>query len=199
VKRPGSARASRRVAVAPRPARERVLDAAAELFYRDGVRATGVDAVIARAGVAKRSFYRHYPSKDLLVVAWLQRTSRDWLAWMRAGLARRRGGPRERLLAVFDLLDEWMGQPGFRGCPFQNSASELADLAHPARAEVRRHKAAVRALLVELASALPDADAGELADELALLVDGAIVAAVARGGRPAHEARRAAARLLPEA
>ena len=196
MKRPRSARASRRKAVAPLPARERVLAAAAELFYRDGVRATGIDSVIARAGVAKQSFYNHFPSKDDLVVAWLRATSDAWLAWLRAGLSRRRA-PRERLLAVFDLLDEWMGQPGFRGCPFLNSAHELADLAHPARAEVRRHKAAVRAVLVELAGPVAGADAAGLADELALLLEGAIVAAVVRGGRPAREARRAAERLLP--
>jgi len=198
VKRPRSARASRREAVASLPARERVLAAAAELFYRDGVRATGVDAVIAAAGVAKRSFYKHFPSKDDLVVAWLQRTSTDWLAWLRAGLARRRGGPRERLLAVFDLLDEWMAQPGFRGCPFLNSAHELADLRHPARAVVRQHTAQVEGILRELAGELRPADADALAAELLLLFEGAIVAAVVRGGRPAREARNAAARLLAE-
>jgi len=184
--------------VASLPARERVLAAAAELFYRDGVRATGVDTVIAAAGVAKRSFYKHFPSKDELVVAWLQGTSADWLAWFRAGLARRRGGPREKLLAVFDLLDEWMGQPGFRGCPFLNSAHELADLRHPAREEVRRHTAALEGVLRELAGELRPDDAEALAAGLVLLFEGAIVTAVARGGRPARDARRAAARLLAE-
>lgn len=195
-----TARAAREARRGPgsRGARERLLDAAAELFNRDGVRGAGIDAVIARAGVAKMSFYRHFPSKDDLVAAWLRRCSERWLEWLRDGLAQRAATPRARLLLLFDLLGEWMADPAFRGCPFLNTAGELTDLAHPARAEVTRHKEAVRALLTELCVAAGLAQPDERADELLLLAEGACASGHVRGAQAAQHARRAAERLLRE-
>ena len=180
--------------------RERILDAASELFYRHGIRAVGVDTLIARSGVAKMSFYKYFASKDALVVAFLTRRDERWRAWLRAAVERRATEPRARLLAVFDTLDEWFRSPEFRGCAFVNAASELADRAHPAYRAVVEHKQRVEAYLRELAHASGVRDPEALARRLLLLMDGAIVTAqIAGTPGAAREARAVAAALIASA
>src|SRR6516164_6679622 len=101
-----------------KPVRERILETAAEMFYRDGIRAVGIDAIIARSGVAKMSLYRHFSSKDALVAAWLEdRNAFFWRRWDRAE-ASRGDDPRSRLEGILDMIAATVSQRQWRGCPF---------------------------------------------------------------------------------
>jgi AcrR family transcriptional regulator len=179
-------------------ARDRILDAASASFYREGIRAVGVDSVIADAGVAKATLYRHFPSKDALVLAFLERRDARWRSWFVEAVERISPDRAGRPLAVFDALAEWFSSEDFRGCAFLNAAAEIADPAHPARGAVRLHEERLAAHLGTICSeaGLPDPSAA--AADLFLLVEGAIVCALVEGtADPAARARAAAARLLP--
>lgn len=173
----------------------RLLDAAERLFYRAGVQAVGVDAVVTEAGVATKTLYAHFGSKDTLVEAYLRRRDQRWRDWLRTSLAGAEPGP-ARVLAVFDALHHWFAQPGFTGCAFINVAGEL--VAHPtARAVARDHMLALRRLLVDVAVDAGAAAPELLAERLMLLVEGAIVTAHVEGdAQAALRARGAAAALL---
>jgi AcrR family transcriptional regulator len=149
----------------------RILYTAHDLFYRDGIRATGIDRVIAESGVAKKTFYRYFPSKDDLIVAFLTFRHDNWMAWFRDALARHGG----TLNALVPALAEWFGSENYRGCAFINSVVEVGATLPQAIDISRRHKrdmtAAIRALMPASRTAKADAQA------LALAVDGAIVAA----------------------
>jgi AcrR family transcriptional regulator len=177
--------------------RTRILDAASEAFYRRGIAAVGVDAIVADAGVAKSTLYRHFPSKDDLIVAFLRRRDERWRAWLRAEVERLSPDPAERPLAVFDALGGWFASDGFRGCAFINAAAEIADPVHPARAAVQEHKRLCGEYLAEL---LRDAGRPGAVDEAAallLLMEGAMVSAlIERHPGPAARARAAAAAIL---
>ena len=159
-------------------ARERILFAAHELFYREGIRATGIDRVIAESGVAKLSFYRHYPSKNDLVLAFLEHRHARWMAWFKDALARHGGTPK----ALMPALAEWFGSEGFRGCAFINSVGELGESVPEINEITRRHKADMAkaiARLLPAGSGSPSAYRQRrlLAMDLATAVDGAIIRA----------------------
>ena len=159
-------------------ARERILFAAHELFYRDGIRATGIDRVIAESGVAKLSFYRHYPSKNDLVLAFLEHRHTRWMAWFEEALARHGGTPQ----ALVPALREWFGNGDFRGCAFINSVGELGESVPEINEITRRHKADMAkaiARLLPAGSGSPSAYRQRrlLATDLATAVDGAIIRA----------------------
>ncbi|HEV8634491.1 MAG TPA: TetR/AcrR family transcriptional regulator [Chloroflexota bacterium] len=181
---------------APAPdARERILRTAAELFYREGIRAVGIDTIVARSGVAKMTLYRHFASKDDLVVAYLrERDARFW-RWFERALASG-ATPRDQLVALFEAQAERVVQPDYRGCPFVNAAVEFPEPGHPGREVVLANKRAVRARLRELSAAAGAADPDALADQLALLLDGAYASAQALGGGPATRVAGAAAALI---
>ncbi len=168
-------------------ARERILLAAHDLFYRDGIRATGIDRVIAESGVAKLSFYRHYPSKNDLVLAFLDHRHARWMAWFEEALARHGGTPQ----ALVPALKEWFAGDGFRGCAFINSVGELGGAVPEVNEVTRRHKADMAkaiARLLPTGSASPSASRQRrlLATDLATAVDGAIIRAQYDGDpRPA--------------
>ncbi|MCA1977922.1 MAG: TetR/AcrR family transcriptional regulator [Thiobacillus sp.] len=152
-------------------ARDRILHTAHDLFYCDGIRATGIDRVIAESGVAKLTFYRHFPSKNDLVRAYLDFRHRRWMAWFADTLARHGGGPD----ALVPALGEWLRDPDYRGCAFINTVGELAG-SFPEVIEIARaHKAEVTAAI---AAVLPASRkrAGQ-AQAIALAIDGAIVRA----------------------
>ena len=157
--------------IAALPPDARILHTAHDLFYRDGIRATGIDRVIAESGVAKKTFYRYFPSKDDLIVAFLDYRHDIWMAWFRDALQRHGG----TLAALVPALAEWFGSEAYRGCAFINSVVEVGGTLPQAVDIARRHKrdmtAAIRALMPASRSAKADAQA------LALAVDGAIVAA----------------------
>ena len=178
-------------------ARERILDAASVSFYREGIRAVGVDSVIADAGVAKATLYRHFPSKDALVLAFLERRDARWRAWFAGAVERLSPRPAGRPLAVFDALGEWFASDDFRGCAFLNAAAEIADPAHPARGAVRLHEERLAEHLGTICAEAGLADPAAAAADLFLLVEGAIVCALVEGSaEPAARARATAVRLL---
>ncbi|BAV97724.1 TetR/AcrR family transcriptional regulator [Lysobacter enzymogenes] len=161
----------------PPSARERILQTAHDLFYLEGVRATGVDRVIAESGVTKVTLYRHYPSKNDLILAFLDYRHERWMAWFDAAL-RRHG---DDVAALAPALREWFAHPQFRGCAFINTVAELGPALPAAGERARAHKRAMQARIADL---LPDARAREArARMLAVAVDGAIVRA-ARDGSP---------------
>lgn len=151
--------------------RERILLAAHELFYREGIRATGIDRVIAESGVAKATFYRYFPSKDDLIRDFLEYRHRRWMAWFVDALQRHGGGVK----ALAPTLREWFTDQGFRGCAFINSVGELGGTMPEVVEITRRHKQemahAIAALLPPSRHRKRDARA------LSLAVDGAIIRA----------------------
>ena len=195
-----SSSAAARQRLSGRPAegaRERLLEAADDLFYRRGIRNVGIDEIIATAGVAKASLYNHFASKDELVAEYVRRRGAAWWAWFRAGLEARSSTPEGQLIAVFDVLVEWVGDSRFRGCALQNAGVELADPTHPAHQSVVSSKRAVRAFLASLATQAGYREPGEVAEQLALLFEGAIITALLEGTvGPARTARAAALALL---
>lgn len=178
--------------------RERVIAAASRLFYAEGIRAVGVDRIAAEASVSKMTLYRHFPTKDDLVVAVLEQRDEPARA-MLVSAGRAADTPRDRLLAPFQLLERWFTAGDFRGCPFMNASLELADPGHPARAVAERHKTATRDEFAALARGAAVADLDALADQLAVIFDGAIAQAQMRDPRRVARAALAAATVLVDA
>lgn len=177
-------------------AQQRLLEAAEDLFYRHGIGATGVDRLVEAADVAKMTLYNNFGSKDELVAAYLARRHRAWEHRLEAHLERA-DSPKQRLLATFDAYLESASEPGHRGCAFLNAAAEVPQEGHPARAVVRSHKDSVRELLREQAATATVDASEELADQLFLLLEGAIVTAGVHGSaEPLQWARAAAERLI---
>ncbi|SFO70534.1 transcriptional regulator, TetR family [Variovorax sp. OK605] len=182
------------------PARERILLTAHDLFYADGIRATGVDRVIAASGVTKVTFYRHFPSKDDLVRAFLEHRHGLWMAWFVDALGRRgaqqRIGDAQALPVLADAMAEWFSDPVFRGCAFINSVVEVGASVAGASDIAREHK---REMVEVIAGLLPERLDGSrrmaIAQAAGLGVDGAIVKAQ-MGGAQAQEAVDDLRRLL---
>ena len=153
-------------------ARERVLEVAEDLFYREGVRAVGIDTIIARSGVAKMSLYRNFASKDELIVAYLEERNRRFFdRWERA-VGGEDDDPRVRLRGLIAATVERVRQPGYRGCPFLNTSAEFPDAAHPARAVIAGHKREVRERLLQICRKWNPQRAEALATQLIVLMDG---------------------------
>lgn len=187
-------------AAAPPGPRERILHAASELFYRQGIRAVGVDAIIASARVAKASFYHHFQSKDDLVVAWLRSEDARWLDRVAAETERRTQDPGERLLVFFDVVEELIEDPDFRGCPYLNTAAELRNETGPARDVAAEFVAEVITYLVSLAEAAGLRSPEHVGRELHVVLAGAFAATVAtRDPSSVASARRAALVLIAAA
>ncbi|MGH9030798.1 MAG: TetR/AcrR family transcriptional regulator [Acidimicrobiia bacterium] len=183
-------------AIDPDP-RERVLATAYELFSRRGVRGVGVDEVIAGAGVAKATLYRHFPSKDDLVLAFLDRREERWTReWVEAEARRRGSSAEEQLLAIFDLFDEWFRRDDFEACSFINVLLEMGTR-HPAGDACVRHLANVRTIVRRLAEEAELRDPEAFAHSWHILMKGSIVSA-AEGDADAARRARAMASLLIE-
>jgi AcrR family transcriptional regulator len=181
---------------APGEARERILGAAYDLFSRRGIRAVGIDAIIAQSGVARMTLYRHFASKEELVLAFLERRENRWTRrWLQAEVERRATAPAERLLAVFDVFDEWFRRPDFEGCSFINVMLEAADPADPLHRAGTSYLAGIRDFLEGLARQAGIPDAGGFARKWHILMKGSIVAA-AEGDADAALRAREMGRLL---
>jgi len=160
---------------APPSPRERILLTAHALFYRDGIRATGIDRIIAEAGVSKLTFYRQFPSKSGLILEFLDYRHRRWMAWFTEALQRHGAARGKGLAALVPTLREWFTSADYRGCAFINSVGELGPLLPEVLAISRSHK---REMADTIASLLPASRQREQdAQAIALLVDGAIVRA----------------------
>ena len=180
-------------------ARQRILETADRLFYQDGLRAVGIDRIIAEAGVAKMSLYKHFPSKDDLILAVLKYREEKVLEFFRSAMERQAKKTKSPLRAFFAALKDWFELPGFRGCAFQNAAVELADPAHAGTEFVRGHKQRFGEFLRGLVEEAVGKSAAKVAPAVALLVEGAIVTAVIQGSPDAADvARDAALKLVAE-
>jgi AcrR family transcriptional regulator len=163
-------------------ARDKVFEVASDLFYREGVRAVGVETIVQQAGVAKISLYRSFPSKDDLVVAYLEnRNATFWLQWDER-FAEYKGDPRAELRAIMTYLAHRTTQPGYRGCPFINYCAEFPEAAHPGHQVAQANKREMRRRFVEIAAALGALQPKQLADGLLLLVEGAYAISQTLGG-----------------
>lgn len=181
-------------------ARQRLLETADRLFYAEGVRAVGIDRIIAEAGVAKMSLYKHFPSKDDLILAVLQYREGKVLEFFGSAMERHGKRTKDKLRAFFAALKDWFESPGFRGCAFQNAAVELADPAHAGTHFVRDHKRRFQAFLAGLVGEAVGDGVANVAPAVGLLVEGAIVTAVIQGSPDAVDvARDAALKLVAEA
>lgn len=177
--------------------RGRILAAAYALFSRHGIRAVGVDAIIQQSGVAKMTLYRHFPSKEDLVLAFLNQRETLWTTgWLRAEIARRAETPRERLLVLFDVFSEWFRMPGFEGCSFINVMLETTDHDSPVRKASVECLARVREYLREMSASAGVADPVAFAAKWHILMKGSIVAAAEGDLRAAARAREIGELLL---
>lgn len=182
--------------------RDHLVDTALQLFCQNGFRATGIDLVLKESGVAKKTLYNHFRSKDELIVAALDKRDEDFMAKMRTTVSRlaprQPGDPRfSRVLAFFDGLDEWFNSDSFNGCTFINASAEYPREDCPVHQACVAHKERVLNTLESLLSDMPVSDSRQLALEVGLLAEGAIVRAhTAEDLQAARVAKGAAGRLL---
>ena len=180
--------------------RRRILETADRLFYRVGIRAVGIDRIIAEAEVAKMSLYKHFASKDELILAVLKHREEKILEFFGSAMERHGKRTKDKLRTFFAALKDWFESPGFRGCAFQNAAVELADAKHPGSHFVRDHKRRFQRFLAGLVEESLGKDAATVAPAVGLLVEGAIVTAVIQGSPAAvFVARDAAMKLVAAA
>jgi AcrR family transcriptional regulator len=180
--------------------KEHLIDTALRLFEREGYHATGIDRILAEAGVAKMTLYNHFRSKDELILAALRARDSRFRNDVMRELAGRSDDPAERLVLVFDVLADWFEQPGFSGCMFINAAAEYADPADPIHAAAAEHKRLFAAYLREEAEAAGASNPDELGAQLALLMEGAITTAhISGSGQAARDAQRVAELLVGQA
>lgn len=159
-------------------ARERILEASYELFSRHGTQSVGINAVVEHAGVAKRTLYRHFESKDELVVEFLRLREERWTKnWLQGEVERRATAPDERLLAIFDVFHDWFQRKDMEGCSFINVLLEVDDRMSPVRHATVEHLAAIREFLATLAREAGIEDAEAFARRWHILMKGSIVSA----------------------
>lgn len=180
----------------PPSAKERILDAAATLFYGSGVHGTGVDRIIAEADVAKATFYKHFRAKDDLIIAWLDSSQTRWLDTAVADIESSYSEGADRLDAFFEWVETWTKSDGFHGCPYVNSAVETS-FTGPETALVDDEQRRIETQLATWAAQTSVSDPAAVAAELMLLLPGVFVLALVREpSEPAGAARRAAAAIL---
>lgn len=178
-------------AARPPSARQRILDAACRLFYRDGVRATGIDRIIAESGVAKMSFYRNFPSKADLVAAYLAARHDRWMAWFTSAVEERLSRPGSGFAVIADILAEWFAAPDFHGCAFINTVAENGTADGEDVHIARRHKADLRDYLASVAARSGSADPAAAAEAMMIVIEGTIVRRQMRAGDGLTVAARA--------
>jgi AcrR family transcriptional regulator len=179
--------------------RERLSRAAYELFSREGVTSVGVDAVIARAGTAKMTLYRNFPSKNDLILEFLRRREQMWTReWLEAESRRRGETPRDQLLAIFDVFSEWFRQPDFEGCSFLTTMIEVNDRDHPVHQAAVTHLENIRSYIEGLAAEAGIRDVDSFARKWHILMKGSIMAAHEGDTAAADRARELGELLLAQ-
>ncbi|MGI5256350.1 TetR/AcrR family transcriptional regulator [Streptomyces angustmyceticus] len=168
-------RASRQSRVATLPPRERILDAAEELFSREGIKAVGVQAIATRARTTKMALYRHFATKDALVEEWLRIVAADYTAAFDEAENAHPGEPRAQLLGIARFIADGLPGISHRGCPFINSMAELPDRAHPARRLIEAHKAGQARRIAGLCARAGLTEPDEAAAEITFVLEGAQV------------------------
>ncbi|WKJ90687.1 TetR/AcrR family transcriptional regulator [Methylomonas montana] len=177
---------------------DHILQTASGLFYSQGIKATGVDAIVKAAGTTKMSLYKYFPSKDDLVLAHLRKSREAIMTRILTGVEARADQPRQKLLAVFAVFDELLSSPEFRGCPFINASAEFAEQANPVQLAAAEFSDEFRQLLTDLAEQAGAAHPDELSKQLAMLISGAIVSEQMRRESGAMRTASAAAEILIE-
>jgi AcrR family transcriptional regulator len=181
-----------------RSGRERILDAAYDLFSRGGVRAIGVDTITAEADVAKMTLYRNFASKNELAVAFMAMREERWtIGWVQDEVMRRASTPAARILVIFEIFDEWFARDDFEGCAFVTSLLEFEDRADPVRQACVMHLANIRAFLCELCTEAGADDPERVAAQLHIVMKGSIITAQ-EGDQDAAMKGRELAELLLE-
>ncbi|MDR3515694.1 MAG: TetR/AcrR family transcriptional regulator [Azospirillaceae bacterium] len=175
---------------------ERLLQTATRLFCREGIRATGIDKILAEAGVAKMTLYNQFGSKEGLVFAVLDREGALWRSWFADALQRHGGTAAERLIAIFAILEEWFGNDNFYGCALINAVAEHHKDDLRIRDLALGHKMQVLAMIRALVEAAGCADVEGVSHAIGLLVDGAIINAVVSGTTDAARSGAWATRLI---
>jgi AcrR family transcriptional regulator len=181
--------------VIPSPARDRILDTAFRLFYARGIRAVGVDLIIAESDVAKATFYKHFPAKDELVLAYLDKVDGIWTCQLRAAAEAAGPDPADQLVGLFDALGTACRRDGYRGCAFINAAAESTP-GTPVHERTVAHKQAVLAWMRDLATRAGADDPDALARSLALLLDGGLADGALAANPESAQAAKYAARSL---
>ncbi|GAA2165672.1 TetR family transcriptional regulator [Humibacillus xanthopallidus] len=179
----------------PSAARQRILDAAFVLFYARGIRAVGIDLIIAESGVAKATFYKHFPAKDDLVVAYLDKVDAIWTSQLKEAAEAAGADPASQLVGLFDALSSACRRDGYRGCAFINAAAE----SQPGTAvhdRTVRHKGAVLEWVRDLARSAGAPDPESLARSLTLLLDGGLASGALDASPEAPAVAKASAGAL---
>jgi len=181
----------------PKTGRDRLIQVAIELVYTHGFQAVGVDQVIAAAGVSKTTFYKHFESRDHLLVAAIRTRDKWEMAGFNAALEKLAGNdPRAKLLSVFDVLDMWFNSSDFRGCQFINAAAEFPNPHDPVHAAAAEHKRKNRDNFRDLARAAGLEDPESFADQYTALVEGTLILRQVHGRNDAARAIKPAAKVL---
>lgn len=177
--------------------RDELVRRALDVLYRNGFHSTGMDMLAAECGVSKTSIYKHFRTKEDLILAVLRLRDENFRNWLFRRMDESGSTPRQKLLAMFDALDEWFGERGFRGCMFIKASAEYQDPADAIHAQSVAHKRLLFDHVVTLTRQTGAASAEDLAYQLLLLKEGAIVMAVlGRGQNASRDAKEAAARLI---
>jgi len=177
--------------------RSHILKVASDLFYKNGIQATGVDTIVAEAKVAKMTMYKHFPSKEDLVLAYLNERDKEWRDWLETSVNEIAATPNEKIIAVFDVLDTWFKGSDFNGCAFLNTAAEFTGVSHPFHEASIEHKKLLLQYITELVKDTGMQQHREVADSLYFLIEGAIITElVYRNGESAKKAQEGARALL---
>lgn len=179
----------------PNDTLKKLLDTTERLIYAGGIGATGMDQIVKVSGVARKTIYRHFKTKDELVAEALRKRDERWMNWFITE-SEKGGTPPGKLLATFDALEQWFFTPDFRGCAFINAAGEIGDPADPIRAVSKLHKVKLHDYLLQLTKEYGVADPEELAYEFLMLIDGAITVALVMNDRNAARKGKQLARKL---
>ncbi len=180
----------------PSSKREQLVDTAIELFYRDGFHATGIDKILAESGVAKMTLYKHFKSKDELILAALRKRDEVFRNDFMHAVESRAKEPRARLLAIFDILEEWFSTRDFSGCVFINAAAEYPDADCPIHTTCAENKRLLVLYTIDLARKAGAKDAETLGNGITLLMEGAVVLYYVGNQRGAAKQARKSAELL---
>lgn len=178
-------------------ARQQILQTASDLFYQKGIQHVGINEVIAASGVAKRTLYRWFPSKDKLIEEVMKYRATQWLQWFEDAVTERGNTPKERLLATFDVLREWYASPNFRGCPFINAVLEIADASHKAHHVSIELRESIRQIIMRLAAEAGVQDPEFFSQQYLLLIGGAsLMATIEQSSAGATFAQKALSVLI---
>ncbi|MEY8838265.1 TetR/AcrR family transcriptional regulator [Cribrihabitans sp. XS_ASV171] len=179
--------------------RDELVRKALEVYYRDGFHATGMDRLVAETGVSKTSMYKHFRTKEDLILAVLRLRDENFRNWLYRRMEELETTPEGQLLASFDALGEWFSQEGFRGCMFVKAGAEFQEKGHPIHAQASEHKRLLAEHYTALAEAAGARQPELLARQLLILKEGAIAGAVLLNGAEAARDAKAAARIIMKA